>query len=73
VSDDVPWLQTQVSGSTVSVGVNQSGLSNGVYLGTVTISAPGTSAVPPVLIQVRLIVADEWLSVYLPLVQRSLY
>jgi hypothetical protein len=71
VSDDAPWLQTQVSGSTISVGVNQSGLSNGAYLGTVTISAPGTPGVLPVSVQVRLIVADELHSVYLPLMQRS--
>jgi len=71
VNNDAPWLQTQVSGSTVRVGVNQYGLSNGLYSGTVTISAIGISGVPPVPVQVRLIVVDELFPIYLPLVQRK--
>jgi hypothetical protein len=71
VNSDAPWLQTQVSGSTVRVSVNQSGLSNGLYLGTVTISAIGISDVPPVQVQVELIVVDELFPIYLPSIQRE--
>ena len=70
VSDDAPWLQTQVSGDRVGVSVNQSGLSNGVYSGTVTISAIGISDVSPVSTQVQLIVVDELFPVYLPLIRK---
>jgi uncharacterized protein YkwD len=70
VSDDASWLQTQASGNTVGVSVNQSGLSNGVYSGTVTFSAIGISGVPPVSTQVRLIVVDELFPAYLPLIRK---
>jgi len=70
VGDDASWLQTQAIGSTVRVGVNQSGLNNGLYLGTVTISSIGTSAVQPVSVPVQLLVVDQLFSVYLPLIQR---
>jgi hypothetical protein len=70
VSDDAPWLQTQASGNTVGVSVNQSGLSNGVYTGTVTVSAVGISDVPPVSTQVQLIVVDQLFPVYLPLIRK---
>jgi uncharacterized protein YkwD len=71
VNSDMPWLQTQVNGSTIRVGVNQSGLSNGSYLGAVTISATGVSGVQPVTVGVRLIVVDELLPVYLPLIRKG--
>jgi len=70
VSDDASWLQTQSSGNTVGVSVNQSGLSNGVYSGTVTISAIGISGVLPVSTQVQLIVVDELFPIYLPLTSK---
>jgi hypothetical protein len=70
VSHDAPWLQTQVSGSTVRISVNQAGLSSGVYSGTVTIAAIGISGVPPVSAQVRLTVVDELFQVYLPFTRR---
>jgi uncharacterized protein YkwD len=69
-SDNVPWLQTQVSGDTVRVQADQTGLSSGVHTGTVTISAVGTAAVQPVSVQVRLTVLDELFSAYLPLIKR---
>jgi hypothetical protein len=69
-SDDAPWLQTQASGNTVVVGVNQSGLNNGVYSGTVTISAIGNSGIPSVSAQVQLIVVDQSFPVYLPLIRK---
>lgn len=70
VSVDAPWLQAQSIGSEVRVGVNQSGLSNGVYSGVVTISAVGVLGVSPVSAQVQLIVVDELFPAYLPLIQR---
>ena len=70
VSDDAPWLQTQASGNTVGVSVNQSGLSNGVYTGTVTVSAVGISGIPSVSAQVQLIVVDQLFPVYLPLIRK---
>jgi uncharacterized protein YkwD len=70
VSDDVPWLQTQVNGSTVRMSVNQAGLLSGDYSGTVTISAPAGSGVTPVSTQVRLLVRDTIFQNYLPLTQK---
>ncbi len=69
VSSDAPWLHAQASGSTVTVGVNQSGLSNGFYSGTVTISAVDDSTITPVSVPVRLTVVEELFSNYLPRVQ----
>lgn len=66
VTVDASWLQTQPSDSTVRVSVNPSGLSAGVYLGTLTVSAIDISSVPPVSTQVRLIVVDELFPIYLP-------
>jgi uncharacterized protein YkwD len=69
-SSNVPWLQTQVSGDTVGVSADQSGLDIGLHVGQVTISATGVSNVSPVSIQVRLTVVDELFPAYLPLVKR---
>jgi uncharacterized protein YkwD len=66
-SDNVSWLQTQVSGNTVKVSVNQAGLSSGDYSGAVTISATGDSGIAPVSTSVRLIVRDKIFQDYLPL------
>jgi hypothetical protein len=66
-SDNASWLQTQVSGSTVKVSVNQAGLSSGDYSGTVTISAAGGSGVST---QVRLFVRDRIFQNYLPLTNK---
>jgi uncharacterized protein YkwD len=70
VSSDVPWLQTQVSGDTVRVSADQSGLDIGLHVGQVTISATGVSNVPPVSVTVRFTVVDELFTAYLPLVKR---
>ena len=70
VSQDVPWLQTQAAGNSVRVSVNQSGLNNGLYTGSVTISAVNISGVSPVSIPVQLLVVDEVFPFYLPLVSR---
>ncbi|HSJ54049.1 MAG TPA: CAP domain-containing protein [Anaerolineae bacterium] len=70
VSVDAPWLQAQPVDGTVRVGVDQSGLGIGTYAGAVTISPVGVSGVPPASAQVQLIVVDELLPVYVPLVQR---
>jgi uncharacterized protein YkwD len=69
-SDDAPWLQTQQSGSTVRVSVDQSGLGNGLYEGAVTISAVGVSGVPPVSVPIRLMVVEELFTVNMPRIQR---
>ncbi|MCS7060030.1 MAG: CAP domain-containing protein [Anaerolineae bacterium] len=70
-NSNAPWLQTHLSGGTVRVGVNPAGLNNGLYSGTVTISAIGISGVPPVHAHVRLIVTDELSGAYLPFAQRK--
>jgi hypothetical protein len=64
------WLQPQVISNTVQVKVDQTGLSNGVYSDTLTISAVGTPGVPPVSVPVTLTVVDTIYSAYLPLIQR---
>lgn len=66
VEADVPWLQTQANGNTLKVAVDQSGLNNGQYLGTLTISAKGLSSVPPVSVPVQLFVVDQLFPIYLP-------
>lgn len=71
VASDAPWLQARVSGSAVRVEVNQSGLSNGLYSGAVTISATDVAGVPPARVQVRLVVVDELPTIYLPMVRRN--
>lgn len=70
VDGDAPWLQTQASGGTISVGVDHSGLSEGLYSGAVTISAIDGASAMPVSVPVQLIVVDELYPVYLPLAQR---
>ncbi|UCC53833.1 MAG: BACON domain-containing protein, partial [Anaerolineaceae bacterium] len=69
VSSDAPWLHAQAGGSIITVGVNQSGLSNGLYAGTVTVSAVDDSTITPVSVPVRLTVVEELFSNYLPHVQ----
>lgn len=70
VSDDAPWLQTEPKGSQVLLHIDPSGLSNGEYLGTVTVSPSGLSGVASVSAQVRLVVVDELHSVYVPVIKR---
>lgn len=70
VSTNVPWLQTQVNGNTVGVSADQTGLSNGLYAGTVTLSAVGSPGVPPVAVPVQLRVVEQVFLAYLPLVGR---
>jgi hypothetical protein len=70
VNDDAAWLQTQGVGNTVRVSVDQSGLSNGAYTGTVEISATGISGIPPVFIPVQLLVVDELFPHYLPVIRK---
>jgi uncharacterized protein YkwD len=67
---DAPWLQTQAVGNTLRVNVDQSGLDNGMYLGNITISAVGASALQLVSVPVQLIVVDEIFPLYLPLIQK---
>jgi len=69
-TDDQPWLDLQVSGDTVWVRANPTGLAPGVYSGTVTVSAVNRPEVSPVAVPVRLTVAEEIFPVYLPLVRR---
>jgi uncharacterized protein YkwD len=68
--DDAGWLQTEASGDTIKVSVDQTGLSDGTYTGTVTVSPVGASGVLPIQVQARLIVVDHLDTVYLPLVRR---
>jgi hypothetical protein len=68
--DDASWLQTQAVGNTLRVGVDQSGLQDGQYAGTITISAVGTTTLQPVSIPVQLIVGDAAFPLYLPFIQR---
>ncbi|MFZ1395796.1 MAG: hypothetical protein WAS33_02810, partial [Candidatus Promineifilaceae bacterium] len=70
VSDDANWLSTSVNGQTVAVQVNQAGLANGSYLGTVTVTAVAPSNSAPIKIPVQLLVAEEVYRLYLPLVER---
>ncbi len=62
------WLQTQTIGSMVRVGADQSGMNNGLYTGSVTISPIGVTGVAPVIVSVQLIIVDELFPVYLPLI-----
>lgn len=70
-TQNVPWLQTEIVGSAVRVSANQSGLNNGVYTGSITISAPDTGGVAPIVIPVELIVVDQLFSMHLPLINRN--
>lgn len=69
-TQDVPWLQTEIVGSAVRVRANQSGLNNGVYTGSITISAPD-AGVAPIVVPVELIVVDQLFSVHLPLINKN--
>ncbi len=70
VTADVPWLQTQAIGNTLTVGVDQSGLNTGGYLGTLTLSAKNASSVQPISVPVQLFVVDQLFPVYLPRLQK---
>lgn len=70
VSDDVAWLSTTVNGPAVTVQVDQAGLSNGSYMGAVTVTAVGLPNSEPISVPVQLIVADEIYDVYLPLIEK---
>jgi uncharacterized protein YkwD len=69
-ADDAAWLQTQVVGNTLRVIANQSGLGDGLYLGTITISAIDNYSVLPVSVPVQMIVVDDVFPVNLPLILR---
>lgn len=71
VTQDVPWLQTEIVGSAVRVSANQSGLNNGVYTGSITISAPDAGGLAPIVVPVELIVVDQLFSMHLPLMSRN--
>lgn len=70
VSDDASWLSTSVNGQAVAVQVNQAGLANGSYAGTVTVTAVDQPGSTPIQIPVHLIVADEVYRTHLPLIAR---
>ncbi len=70
VNSDATWLQPQSSGDSIRVSMNQSGLITGTYGGTLAISAVDVSNVSPILVPVRLVVADRIFEVYLPFVMR---
>jgi hypothetical protein len=70
VSDDVPWLGTMVEGQTVKVQINQAGLGNGTYMGTVTVTAVGLSDGEPVSVPVQLIVVESVYYAHLPFVEK---
>lgn len=70
-TQDVPWLQTEIVGNAVRVGVNQSGLNSGVYTGNVVISASHIGGVAPFVVPVELIVVDQLFSLHLPLISRN--
>ncbi len=69
-SDDAVWLQTQASGDTLAVGIDQTGLSIGTYTATVTIQATGISGVAPVPVPVKLFVAELAQRMFLPVMLR---
>ena len=69
-SDDSPWLEIQPGDGVVRVGVDQAGLSNGVYTGTVTVSAVGAPGIQPATATVRLMVVDQVRWQYLPMVRQ---
>lgn len=69
VSHDAPWLETTVNGQNVIVQVNQAGLENGTYMGTVTVTAVDLPGSEPVIIPVQLTVAD-FSYIYLPFIEK---
>ena len=70
VSDNAAWVTTQTQGDNVVVSINQSGLANGTYQGTATISAVGISGVSPVSVSVTLFVSDLSNGIFLPFIRR---
>jgi len=70
VSDDAAWLTTSVNGQSVMVQVDTSGLANGSYTGTVTVTAVGVSNSDPIHVTVQLIVTDEVFRTYLPMIEK---
>lgn len=70
VSDDAAWLTTSVNGQNVAVQVNQGGLANGSYTGTVTVTADGVNNSGPIHIPVHLIVTDKVYLTHLPLIEK---
>lgn len=71
IGHDAPWLSVVKTENGARIGVNPSGLSNGIYSGTITVQATGSADVAPVAIPVRLIVVDRLFPVYLPLTIRG--
>jgi len=71
VSTNASWLQPQVTGSSIQVKVNQSGLSVGTYHGSLTVSAVGASDVMPVSVPVTLVVVEQLYPLYLPVVVKG--
>ncbi len=70
VTSNAAWLQGQPQSDTVRVSVNQSGLSNGTYNGTLTVSAVGVSGVAPATIAVTMYVADSFGMNYFPFIKK---
>lgn len=70
VNDNATWLETSVSGQTVTVQINQTGLANGSYLGAVTITPVGLPDSDPVSVPVQLFVVDSVHFVHLPLLEK---
>jgi uncharacterized protein YkwD len=68
VTDDRAWISTAVQGDLVAVSVNQAGLAVGSYSGTVTITPAGGGQ--PLLVPVKLVVAQELSQEYLSFIRR---
>jgi hypothetical protein len=67
VAENSAWLSTQVSGNTIQVWANQSGLKTGTYNTNLIVSGPDISTIT---IPVQLIVVDQLFHSNLPLVSR---
>ena len=70
VSDDVPWLETTVDGQSILAQINQAGLSNGIYTGTVMITAVDPSNIEPLSVPIQLLIVDHIYNIYLPLTEK---
>ena len=68
VSDTAGWLLTQVAGDSVQVSVDQAGLGTGSYLAEIVLTGAG---VAPASVPVRLTVAEEIFSAYLPVIAKT--
>jgi len=66
VSSDAAWLKARVSGDSLQLDVDPTGLSIGTYQAMLTVQAAGVS---PVVVPVTLVVASQLYPVYLPLIQ----